>query len=481
VAWRDPLLARDLAAHSIHELVSNLTLADSRGPVRSPWRSDHEAFQGRVWMGLAGTARVVDGGSSVWARRGLEVCLAAMALSFAFGWSAQAARATHVSCGDTITTDTTLDSNLLNCPADGIVIGADDITLDRNGHTVDGDGVDVEPDLGIDNTAGHDGVTIRGGSIREFVEGVVIEGGRDNLVRDLSTSHQKHAGVVVFESSDVTVEMNTSFANVAGIVISRVSRVRVAHNSVSDSEFGGIPVYESDHVRVARNSVSGSGESGIYVFDSDHNRVRSNRTIDNHDGIQLEDSDHNRVGRNRTARNEAAGVFVQNSDRNVLRRNEANRNRRGGILTIEGSSRNVIARNRVSRGGDGIDVEFGQANLLARNRVVQVRHKGIWVGIRHGPAGGRHNLVRRNRVKGSGGDAFVVTEEERHIGLARNVATRAGNDGFDVNSRSAKLTRNRARRNGDLGIEAVLGVTDGGRNKASGNGDRSQCTNVFCG
>ena len=36
----------------------------------------------------------------------------------------------EVSCGDTITTDTTLDHNLVNCPNNGIVIGADDITLD---------------------------------------------------------------------------------------------------------------------------------------------------------------------------------------------------------------------------------------------------------------------------------------------------------------------------------------------------------------
>ena len=39
------------------------------------------------------------------------------------------------SCGDTITADTTLDSDLVDCPNNGIVIGADDITLDLNGHT----------------------------------------------------------------------------------------------------------------------------------------------------------------------------------------------------------------------------------------------------------------------------------------------------------------------------------------------------------
>jgi hypothetical protein len=43
------------------------------------------------------------------------------------------ALADHVECGEVVTRDTTLDSDLIDCPANGIVIGADDITLDLNG------------------------------------------------------------------------------------------------------------------------------------------------------------------------------------------------------------------------------------------------------------------------------------------------------------------------------------------------------------
>ena len=78
------------------------------------------------------------------------------------------ASADHVSCGDTITVDTTLDSDLVDCPNNGIVIGADDITLDLNGHTIDGDGELVHAcpakefcDFGVAND-GHDRVTIEG-------------------------------------------------------------------------------------------------------------------------------------------------------------------------------------------------------------------------------------------------------------------------------------------------------------------------------
>jgi hypothetical protein len=58
----------------------------------------------------------------------------------AFVFAVGPASANHVSCGDTIVADTTLDSDLVNCPNNGVVVGAEDITLDLNGHRIDGDG-----------------------------------------------------------------------------------------------------------------------------------------------------------------------------------------------------------------------------------------------------------------------------------------------------------------------------------------------------
>jgi len=140
----------------------------------------------------------------------------------------------------------------------------------------------------------------------------------------------------------------------------------------------------------------------------------------------------------------------------------------------------VIAKNRVSGGRDGIRIEKGRGNLVADNLVVGTRHAGIRLGIHHPSLGGAHNVVRRNLVRDSDVDGFVVTKKDHHSLLKRNVAKGAGDDGFDVEGRTAKLTRNRALRNHDLGIEAVRGVIDGGGNVARHNGDPRQCTNIAC-
>src|SRR5829696_9600328 len=119
------------------------------------------------------------------------------------------ALASHVSCGDTITADTTLDSDLVNCPNHGIVIGADDVTLDLNGHLVDGDGTPAagcdpqkEPcDFGLFND-GHDGVTVMHGSVREFQTGVLfgtLTGrARHNRVLGVSATRNQFAGLGIF-------------------------------------------------------------------------------------------------------------------------------------------------------------------------------------------------------------------------------------------------------------------------------------------
>jgi hypothetical protein len=88
--------------------------------------------------------------------------------------------------------------------------------------------------------------------------------------------------------------------------------------------------------------------------------------------------------------------------------------------------------------------------------------------------------VRGNLVKGSRVDGFLVNPKDDHSLLRHNTARGAGDDGFDVDSRTAKLTKNLALRNGDLGIAAVRGVRDGGGNKARGNGDPRQCTHIAC-
>lgn len=353
------------------------------------------------------------------------------------------ASASHVSCGDEITADTTLDGDLVNCPNNGVVIGADDVTLDLNGHRIDGDGtpaVGCDPqvefcDIGVVND-GHDEVTVRDGSVRQFEYGVFVGGARHNRVVDISSSRNRFFGFVVAQSARSVVRDSSGNRNLA-------------------PEGDGMGLFFSHHLRIVHNSFRHNAQLGIHVVDSPANVIKENVLSRNSDfGILLE-ADRNQVRGNRCVRNDTC-------------------------IIVAPGNRNVIARNHVFRGETGIAVELGRGNRVARNVVVRAHGTGIYLALSHPPIGGANNLVRRNRVKGSGDDAFLVHEKDHRSRLKHNVAIRAGDDGFDVGSHTTKLTGNRALRNADLGIEAVRGVIDGGGNRASGNGDPRQCTNVTC-
>jgi parallel beta-helix repeat protein len=352
----------------------------------------------------------------------------------------------HVSCGDTITADTTLDGDLVNCPNHGIVIGADDITLDLNGHQIDGDGASAagcDPqreycDRGVLND-GHDGVTVQDGSVRDFGAGVVIKRARQNRVLNVSSSTNQFNGFVIADST---------------------------RSLVRDSSGNGNPAPDGD---------------GIGVFRSRHLRILDSSFRGNARGMHVMDSTNIVIKKNRVSGNSGPGVLMQ-ADRNQVRGNRCVRNgvRNHACIILRAGSRNMIARNRSFRDGGGILIEGGRGNLVARNVVARARRDGIRLGFEKPPLRGANNAVRGNVVRGSGADGFAVAEHQRHSFLGRNIAVGAGDDGFDVRSRSTKLTRNRAVGNADFGIEAVRGVIDGGGNTAYRNRNPRRCTHISC-
>jgi len=242
---------------------------------------------------------------------GATLALAVLGLMVLGGDRALAA--SQLSCGETITTDTTLHTDLLNCKNKGIVIGADGITLDLNGNLIDGDATQAagcEPqsevcDVGVFNK-GHDGVTIRGGSVRQFNAGVL----------GFRVSHNRLLGI-------------SSSGNYFDILLNRATRSLIRNCSLSDSDNGAMFLIESHHVQVLHNSIRHSGygvaepEAGFNVFDSTDNLIAHNSFSGNKGSAiyMLHGADRNRVIHNSSVRDADGIVIKEHSDRNVIARN----------------------------------------------------------------------------------------------------------------------------------------------------------------
>jgi parallel beta-helix repeat protein len=215
----------------------------------------------------------------------------------------------RLSCGDTITTDTTLDSDLLDCPSNGIVIGADDVTLDLNGHTVSGDGQPVERcpegqrcDVGVLND-GHDGVTVQDGSVRQFDSGVLVDGARENRVLNNELRRNRGPGILIRDSAGILIKDNLVTRSAAGVLLSRGNRNVVSRNVVRRSGKDGFAVRRNDHHSVLKGNLATRSRDDGFDVRSRSTKLVGNRAVGNDDlGIGavagVKDGGGNRASRN---------------------------------------------------------------------------------------------------------------------------------------------------------------------------------------
>ncbi|HEX2370889.1 MAG TPA: right-handed parallel beta-helix repeat-containing protein [Acidimicrobiia bacterium] len=357
-----------------------------------------------------------------------------------------------LSCGDVVTVDTVLHADLIDCPDNGLVIGADGVRIDLNGHRISGDSAlneqcvpDDVCDVGIVNSAGYDGTVVENGLLRDFALGVLVIGASDNRLSHVRVSRSLFSGVVVVEASRTRIQHSTVTAN--GLT----------------TDQAGIAVFASRGTRIDYDVVSGNGDIGLFA---------------------VEGTDSSRIAHSVFSDNFEAGVILEGSGNRVVK-NRFRRNGDGLVVTGDG---NVIRANHVTdtlgcggECGNAISFEGGSNNLVEGNLI----ERTFW-GIRLDAFTGLalDTVVRSNHVRDASMDGIVVDLNQAGpvtgTLLDRNRVTRSGDDGIDVNAEDTTLMRNVANHNRDLGIEAVPGVTDGGNNRAAGNGNPLQCTGVSC-
>jgi large repetitive protein len=444
-----------------------------------------------------------------------------------------------------VTEDATLTADLLDCPGDGLVVGAGGITIDLNGHTISGQIISGgDPDqVGIDNSGGHDDVTVRNGVVRFFARGGVHLVGADrNLVQNLTMDLFGEFGILLEGGgsanrfSGSTLESNSTVgiaifgaatasrdnritgnvaneadtANIAlrhGTITGTVIEDNTANSGDSEDDWGASIAVGSRYTTgegdirgtvVRRNRMQGNFGGGVFVGEAARDTLVERNQLDDSFGLPAIESDGDRT---LVRANTITSTFFPGSTN-------------FGIQVDANAQDNSVAANTVDRVGSISIEDRGIRTATTANVMVgQIFPSELITGtvagiiVRSEARSGRiqGNVVRRHAPGfaedvGGGivlaGDNFTVTgnvvdeidftdgirvEAEASGTLLRaNVATRNRDDGIDVNSPATTVTSNVANSNTDLGIEAVAGVTDGGGNRARGNGNPAQCVGVRC-
>lgn len=385
---------------------------------------------------------------------------------------------TVVTCGQTLTSSTRLANTLVGCSGDGLVIGADNITVDLAGHSISG--VNAAGSEGIADD-GHRGVRIRNGTIANFfLNGVGLRGAPRSSVTNLTIrkigagggENDASAGVLVKDSPHTLVTAST------------------VTNDVSAFQSDGVDVLSSAGTTVRGNRIANNAWNGMFLLASPGTRVIGNALDGNQNqGIEVNlGSDGTLLAGNHARNNVSSGLVVGSVSGARIEGNTLTGNGESGLFMFDLLNSRVSA-NRAGGNGVGIDLEGGQngssGNRIANNDARHNTHVGLVVAN-----GANDNVIVSNvsnANQGGPGDGggivlFAVTGNT----VRGNVANRNRDVGIGVfedqpgDSTGNVLTANVANSNRAHGISAVEGTIDGGGNIAHRNTPPPNCLGVSC-
>jgi parallel beta-helix repeat protein len=263
------------------------------------------------------------------------------------------AQAVTLGCGAVVTTDVVLAADIGPCHDHAIIVGADNITVDLNGHQLFGEGgavvVHQASGVFVDN---HTGVTVTNGTIHSFYHGVRVRRGGSNLVTGITARGNAGGNGIVFETSSDNVAMyntihgNSGFAGMATFNTNALppaaARNSFINNIVSGNRAHGISIEAGPGHILRGNQVAGNTRDGISVFSPSTNVT---------------------VEANQVSMNGANGVNIRAGvTGSTVRSNAAHQNAQHGIL-VSGTSNQMLGNN--ARGNLVLDLRDTNTNCDA--------------------------------------------------------------------------------------------------------------------
>jgi hypothetical protein len=349
------------------------------------------------------------------------------------------AHAANELCGQTIATSITLTADQ-SCADDGLIVGADGITIDLAGFTISGDG---DPDhVGIE-VGNHSHVTIQNGTVRNFNIG--IRGGSG-----MGTEAVKLSNVTARENVKLGAGLSVCFGT-------------VTHSLFIDNNPGGLTdgagllflsFCAKPSMITASAFVGNRGAAGLNFAafaPGSKSKISGVTATGNHTiGLRLSGADFS-VGSSTVAANSLDGV-------QVVLDSEA--------ITI---AKNVIVGNLL----DGIRFFLSGAdrpNVVATNLIAGNRGSGVHLANLNPTA---DVVVTGNRLIGNGADGVKIESPSASV-VRGNTALGNDDSGFTTTNATTTFAKNAAVANHAAGIFAAAAI-DGGGNRARANAG-TQCS-----
>jgi parallel beta-helix repeat protein len=261
-------------------------------------------------------------------------------------------------CGDSITQSCVFNTNITCESGIGLVVGAENVTIEGAGYTLDGvnpigcSGWEepMEDHVGVFNS-GFDRVSVVDLEVANFCKGIYFKGKPSDPVSDC-----------LIENCKVKNNGNPdSLTNDAGLFLAYMENSTIRNNTIKESQGGGkgcldggngIFLYAGGNNQITENIVSANKKAGIFTKQKPkNNRISDNEVVDNGQGgivLRCKLSSFFMIENNKVSGNKGPGIFVGGAG-NTIKYNTVTDNKNGSIYTGDASFANGI---RISRQAD---------------------------------------------------------------------------------------------------------------------------------
>jgi len=185
------------------------------------------------------------------------------------------------SCGQVITQNVILTSNLNCAETDGLIVNAGDIVIDLNGHTISGP--DIDSDTQTSSKVGImipnvNNVVVQDGTIEGFQAGVLMTGSQNVEVKGMVIKNNQ-IGLFSTGASIVNAHLSIIMNNQIGIAGHSTQQSTIEDNILFQNTLAGVTLVNSDNSVITLNSITESG-NGLYIDNqSNQNNVNFNNVL----------------------------------------------------------------------------------------------------------------------------------------------------------------------------------------------------------
>src|SRR5215210_292848 len=185
------------------------------------------------------------------------------------------------SCGQVITQNVILTSNLNCADSDGLIVGASDIIIDLNGHTISGPDVDSQEKtsskVGV-MIPNMNNVVVQDGTIQGFQAGILMTGSQNVELSNI-ISKNNQMGAFSTGASIVNAHLSIFMNNQIGFAGHSTQQATIQDNILFQNTLAGITLVNSDNGLLTLNSITESG-NGLYVDNqSNNNNINFNNVV----------------------------------------------------------------------------------------------------------------------------------------------------------------------------------------------------------